>query len=138
MNVPRFRTRKKQSKFITVTLDCACIYCDYYQDGIRLGKEMKEGYHYFPAFHAIKRKIVQIDISRYLDVAACLSPEDENPELESIKSLDVIPYFEKGMFEQSGQEMEILSAFPHLQSKFNFCPLCGKFGLQFCLEEHLD
>jgi hypothetical protein len=139
MNVRRFRKPgKKQSKFSGVTLDCACVHCDYYQYDIRLGEEIKKGYHYYPAFHTVKRKIVQINICRYLKVAACLLPEMENPELERMRKRNVIPYFEKGMFEQNGVEMEILSVFPHLQSKFNLCPLCGKFGLQFCLEEHLD
>ena len=139
MNVHRFRKpAKKQSQSIGVTLDCACVHCDYYQDGIRFGKSVKEGYHYFPGFHTVKRRIVQINIYRYLKIAASTSPEKENPELARIKSLNVRPYFDKDLFQQSGFEMEILSESPHLQSKFNYCPKCGQFGLQFCLEEHLD
>lgn len=85
----------------------------------------------------IKKEIVQINIYRYRKIAASILPEQENPELARFKSLHVIPYFEMGMFEQNGFEMDVLSAFPHLQSKFNYCPSCEKFGLQFCPEEHL-
>lgn len=128
---------KKRSQPEGVTLDCACVHCDYYQDGIRLGYGMMDEYYYFPAFHTIKRKVVQINIYKFLKIALRALPESENPELARIKSLNVVPYFEKGMFKPIGSEMEILSKFPLLQAKFNYCPQCGKFGLQFCLEEHL-
>ena len=129
---------KKQSRPLGLTLDCACVHCDFYQDGIALGPGLMKGHHYFPAFHAGRKKIVQINIYKYLEIEECKSPELENPELARLKSLNKIPYFEKEMFEQSDSENEMISEFPRLQLKSNYCPQCGKFGLQFCLEEHLD
>ena len=139
MDIHRFRNQgNKSSKPTGVTLDCACIHCDYYQDGIRLGPGMTRGYYYFPAFHSVKKKIVPVNIYRYLKIEGCKSPEQENPELARFRSLNKFLYFERGMFESKTFEIEIMSEFPRLQLKSNYCPQCGKMGLQFCLEEHLD
>jgi hypothetical protein len=112
-------------------LDCACLHCEYYQDGIQLGPGMVQGYHYFPALHIVRKKIVPVNIYKYLEIEACKLPEEENEELKRFKCLKKIPYFEKKMFGQNRCENELLSDFPHLQSKFNYCPQCGNYGLQF-------
>ena len=114
-----------------VILDCACIHCDYYQDGILLGCGVIQGYHYFPALHAARRKIIQINIHRYLEINACPESRDKNEELARFKSEKRIPYFEQDMFEWNGNENEILSESPHLQAKYNYCPQCEQYGLQF-------
>ena len=128
---------KKQLQTLGVTLDCACVHCDYYQDEIWLGPAGTEGY-YFPALDSERRKIVAINIYPFLKIEEYKSPDLENPELARMKSQNKFPYFEKEMFESNENENEMISAFPHLQSKFNRCPACGKPGLQFCLEEVLD
>jgi hypothetical protein len=51
-----------------IMLDCACAHCDYQQDGIRLGSEMILGYNYFPAYQAMEKKVVHINIYRYLEI----------------------------------------------------------------------
>ncbi len=138
MNARRLRKPvEKQSQPVSITLDCACVHCDYYQDGIQLGPSGKEEY-YFPALHSLKRKIVSINISRFLKIEKCKSPDQENPELARFRSQHTYPYFENGMFESKTLEIDIMSEFPRLQLKSNYCPQCGKMGLQFCLEEHLD
>ena len=114
-----------------VTLDCACVNCDFNQDGICLGSDSIVGYNFFPAFHAMEKRVVQVNIHRYLEIEEFRLPGKYNKELTIFKSLKLFPYFERIMFEQNGLENEILSEFPHLQSKYNYCPKCGAFGLQF-------
>jgi hypothetical protein len=112
-------------------LDCACVYCEYYQDEIFLGPGAIHGYHCFPALHTVEKKIVRIDIYKYLEIEELKLPEDDNEELKRFRTQKKLPYFEREMFEQNLFENEILSDFPHLQSKYNYCPQCGKYGLQF-------
>ena len=114
-----------------LTLDCACVVCDYSQDRIQLGSEMILGYHYFPAYQVFEKRVIPINIYRYLEIEEFRLPGESNSETTIFKSLKLTPYFEKGMFEQNLLENEILSEFPRLQSKYNYCPRCGKFGLQF-------
>ena len=139
MDIHRFRKKADNpTKPNGVELDCACIHCDYYQDGILLGPVATKGSYYFPAFHSVKKKIVSLNIYKYLKIEKTKSPDQENPEMVRFKSQNKFLYFEKGMFESKGFEIEFLSEFPRLQLKSNYCPQCGKMGLQFCLEEHLD
>ena len=119
-------------------LDCACVHCEYYQDGILLGPDIAEGSYYFPALQADRRKIIQVDISRYLEIDACPTTRNNNEELLRFRSEKKLLYFLDEMFEWNGCENEILSEFPHLQSKFNFCPQCEKFGLQFQVWEPFE
>lgn len=112
-------------------LDCACVHCDYNQDGIRLGSEMILGYHYFPAYQVMEKKVVQVNIFRYLEIEEFRLPGERNTEMTIFKSLRLLPYFEPSMFEKGGKGNEILSKSPHLQSKHNYCPKCASFGLEF-------
>ena len=116
---------------MSVILDCSCVFCNYRQVGMRLGSEKMMGYHYFPAFQAMEKTLVQLNIFRYLEIEEFRLPEEKNEELIILKSLKIIPYFETSMFEQNGHKIEILSEVPRLQSSHNYCPRCGKFGLQF-------
>ena len=112
-------------------LDCACVHCEYYQEGILLGPVMPQGCFYFPALHADRKKIIQINISRYLELNACPESRDNNEELLRFKSEMKMPYFESEMFEWNGNENQMLSEIPHLQAKYNYCPQCEQYGLQF-------
>lgn len=114
-----------------VILDCACIHCEYYQDGILLGSGEPDDCFYFPALHAERRKIIQINIHKLLEIGDCPSSGDDNEELERFRSEKKLPYFEQDMFEWNGSDNEILSENPYLQAKYNFCPKCEQFGLQF-------
>ncbi|HEY4967579.1 MAG TPA: hypothetical protein VII28_14335 [Puia sp.] len=116
-------------------LDCACEHCDYSQYGIRLGSDMIMGYNYFPAYQALEKRVVQVNIYRYLEIEEFRLPGEKNAELSIFKSLRLIPYFEPGMFDKNGADSEIISEFPHLQSKHNYCPKCASFGLRFKIGE---
>jgi hypothetical protein len=114
-----------------VILDCACIHCKFYQDGILLGSDTSDDCFYFPALHAERRKIIQINIHKYLEINERRSSGDNNEELERFRSEKKLPYFEQELFEWNGSDNEILSENPYLQVKYNFCPKCEQFGLQF-------
>jgi hypothetical protein len=114
-----------------IMLDCACAFCDFNQYGIRLGSDMILGYNYFPAYQAWDKKVAQINIYRYLEIEEFRLPGEKNKELSIFKSLRLFPYFEPTMFEKNDRENKILSEFPHLQAKYNYCPQCGSFGLEF-------
>ena len=114
-----------------VTLECTCMCCDYNQDGIRMGSDMIMGYNYFPAYHAVEKKVIQVNIYRYLEIEEFRLPGEFNKELTIFKSLKIFPYFELGMFQKNGGKNELLSEFPYLQSRYNYCPKCTTFGLQF-------
>ena len=114
-----------------VSLDCACVHCDYHQESIRLGSDMILGYNYFPAYQAMEKRVVQINIFRYLEIEEFRLPGEKNRELSIFKSLKLLPYFENGMFELNGADSEILSRVPYLQSKHNYCPKCASYGLVF-------
>jgi hypothetical protein len=114
-----------------IILDCACAHCDFNQYGIRLGSDMIMGYNYFPAYQASDKKVAQINIHRYLEIEEFRLPGEKNEELSIFKSLRLFPYFEPTMFEKNVRENKILSEFPYLQSKYNYCPRCGSFGLEF-------
>jgi hypothetical protein len=118
-----------------LTLDCACVHCDFYQDGIRLGSDMILGYNYFPAYQALEKRVVQVNIYRFLEIEEFRLPGEHNKELSIFKSLKLIPYFEPNMFEKTDSGNEILSEFPYLQSKSNYCPKCTTFSLQFKVEK---
>jgi hypothetical protein len=92
---------------------------------------MPGGCFYFPALHAERKMITQVDISRYLEINACPASGENNEELARFKSEKKLPYFDQDMFEWNGKENEILSESPHLQAKYNYCPQCEQFGLQF-------
>ena len=114
-----------------VSLDCVCVHCDFVQYGIRLGSDMIMGYNYFPAYQALEKRVTQINIYRYLEIEEFRLPGEKNKELSIFKSLKLIPYFERGMFELNGQDSEILSRVPYLQSKHNYCPKCASYSLEF-------
>jgi hypothetical protein len=118
-----------------LTLDCACVHCDYYQGGIRLGSDMILGYNYFPAYQAMEKRVVQINIHRFLEIEEFRLPGELNKELSIFKSLKLIPYFEPHMYDKDDSENEIISEFPRLQSKSNYCPKCTSFGLKFKIEK---
>ena len=40
-----------------VSLDCACVHCDFVQYSIRLGSDMIMGYNYFPAYQALEKRV---------------------------------------------------------------------------------
>jgi hypothetical protein len=114
-----------------IILDCACVHCEYYQEGILLGAAMPQGCFYFPALYVDRKKVIQIDIARWLELNACPDSCSKNEELAKFKSEMKLPYFESEMFEWNGCENEILSETPHLQAKYNYCPQCEQYGLQF-------
>ncbi len=114
-----------------VTLGSACRHCGYHQDGIYLGSDSIVGYNYFPAFQALDKKLVHVNISRWLDVEEGRQQNEKNEELMVLRTLKLFPYFESSMFEKNGFENEILSKFPYLQSKYNYCPRCALFTLEF-------
>jgi hypothetical protein len=118
-----------------ITLDCACVHCDYYQGGIRMGSDMILGYNYFPAFQVLEKRVVQINIYRFLEIEEFRLPGELNKELSIFKSLKLIPYFEPSMFSTNDSGIEIISEFPRLQSRSNYCPKCASFGLQFKIEK---
>jgi hypothetical protein len=89
------------------------------------------GYHYFPAYQVMEKKVVQVNIFRYLEIEEFRLPGERNTEMTIFKSLRLLPYFEPSMFEKGGTENEILSKSPYLQSKQNYCPKCASFGLEF-------
>jgi hypothetical protein len=114
-----------------LTLDCACVFCGYDQKGILLGSEMILGYHYFPAYQPLEKKLVQVNIFRYLEIEEFRLPGEPNMEQTIFKSIRLYPYFEESMFEKNEKENEILSDFPYLQAKYNYCPQCANFKLEF-------
>jgi hypothetical protein len=95
-----------------VSLDCECVRCDYHQESIRLGSDMILGYNYFPAYQAMEKRVVQINIFMYLEIEEFRLPGEKNRELSIFKSLKLIPYFEKSMFELNGLTA-ISFQFPH-------------------------
>jgi len=80
---------------------------------------------------ALDKRLVHLNIFRYLEIEEFRLPEEPNTELTLFKSLKLIPYFEKGMFSQNGPGNEILSDSPYLQSKANYCPQCANYALEF-------
>jgi hypothetical protein len=114
-----------------LTLDCACVRCGYKQKGIYLGSGMIMGYHYFPAYQALDKKLVHINIFRYLEIEEFRLPEETNIELTIFKSLRLIPYFERRMFSKNGSANKIICESPYLQAKANYCPKCTNFSLEF-------
>jgi hypothetical protein len=138
MDIHRFgKQANNPSQPRGLTLDCACVHCDYYQDGILFGPGGREHY-FFPAFHTVKKKIVSLNIYRYLKIEEYKSPERENPELARFRAQHTFPYFERGMFKAKTFEVGFRSDLPRLQWKSNYCPQCGKMGLQFCIDDHFD
>jgi hypothetical protein len=93
------------------------------------------GYNYFPAFQALEKRVVQINIYRFLEIEEFRLPGELNKELSIFKSLKLIPYFEPSMYGNHESENEIISEFPRLQAKSNYCPKCARFGLQFKIEK---
>ena len=70
-------------------------------------------------------------ISPVSELSASPESHENNEELARCKSEMKLPYFESEMFEWNGNENQILSENPHLQAKYNYCPQCEQYGLQF-------
>jgi hypothetical protein len=89
---------------------------------------MTEGHFYFPAYNSRNKSIVSLDIYDYLGEPLI---DEENGQLEKFKTARKFPYFLPTMFRAGNSDVEILFEYPHLQSKYNFCPNCKSYQLSF-------
>jgi hypothetical protein len=112
-------------------LECKCVNCSYKASNIMLGLGMIRGYFYFPSCNLNNGTVSHVDVNKCIEIGVLRNFRIKNIEVAKLMAKGETPYFEKSMFKRKIFNGRIISVFPHLQSKNNYCPKCKKYKLRF-------